>query len=382
MKFVFASDSFKGSLSSRQIISLLEQEARRIFPGCETVGLPMADGGEGTMDALLEALQGSRETLIVQNPRFQPISASYGLLPQGGAIIEMAQASGLPLLPKEQQDPEQTTTFGTGELIAHALKKGCRDLYLAIGGSATNDGGMGALCALGAVFLDKDNQPLPGIGASLGKVHRIDLSGLLPQIRETRFHVLCDVNNPLLGPSGASTVFAPQKGADEQAVQRLEKGMDHYAKITTQTLGKDCSLLPGAGAAGGLGFALLAFLGAELSSGVETVLRLLDFDHILQGTDWVITGEGRMDSQSPRGKVISGVVKHCAKAQVPTMAIVGSLGDGYESLLQQGLTGVITTVNRCMALDEAFSQAETLYSDAAFRVFSMIKNLPGYKGKV
>lgn len=373
MKFIFASDSFKGSLSSRRIISLLKQEANRVFPGCETVGLPMADGGEGTMDALLEALQGHRETLVVQNPRFQPVSASYGLLPQGGAIIEMAQASGLPLLTKEQQDPEQTTTFGTGELIADALKKGCRDLYLAIGGSATNDGGMGALCALGAVFFDKDNQPLPGIGASLGKVHRIDLSGLLPQIREARFHVLCDVDNPLLGPSGAAAVFAPQKGADEQAVQRLEKGMTHYAQVAAETLGKDCSLLPGAGAAGGLGFALLAFLNAELSSGAETVLNLLDFDHILQGADWVITGEGRMDGQSARGKVISGVVKHCVKAQVPAMAIVGSLGDGYEALLQQGLTGVITTVSRCMTLEEALSQAETLYADAAFRAFTMLK---------
>lgn len=375
LKFVFASDSFKGSLSSREIISLLEQEAHRVFPGCETVGLPMADGGEGTMDALLEAMQGLRETLSVTGPRFQPISASYGLLPQGGAIIEMAQASGLPLLPKEQQDPEQTTTFGTGQLIADALQKGCRDLYLAIGGSATNDGGMGALCALGAVFLNEDGQPLPGIGASLGKVCRIDLSGLLPQAREARFHVLCDVDNPLLGPSGASAVFGPQKGADAQAVQRLEKGMAHYAQVAAKTLGKDCSNLPGAGAAGGLGFALIAFLGAELSSGVETVLKLLEFDHVIQGADWVITGEGRMDGQSARGKVVSGVMKHCAKAQVPTIAIVGSLGDGYEDLLQQGLTGVVTTVSRCMALEEALSQAEELYSAAAFRVFSLIRNL-------
>lgn len=375
MKFVFASDSFKGSLSSRKIISLLEREASQVFPGCETVGLPMADGGEGTMDALLESLHGHRETLLVTGPRFQPVSASYGLLPQGGAIIEMAQASGLPLLSEEQQDPEQTTTFGTGELIADALQKGCRDLYLAIGGSATNDGGMGALCALGAVFLDKNNHPLPGVGASLGKVQRMDLSGLLPQISEAQFHVLCDVDNPLLGLSGAATVFAPQKGADEQAIKRLETGMSHYAKIVAETLGKDCSPLPGAGAAGGLGFALLAFFNAELSSGTETVLNLLNFDRILQGADWVITGEGRMDSQSPRGKVISGVVKHCAQSHVPVMAIVGSLGEGYELLLQQGLTGVVTTVNHCMTLEEAISQAEVLYKDAAFRVFSLIKNL-------
>lgn len=381
MKFVVASDSFKGSLSSRQIAFLVNQQAQRVFPGCKTEGIPMADGGEGTMDALLEALQGKRETLTVSDPLFHPIQASYGRLPHHGAIIEMAQASGLPLIFKEYQDPEKTTTFGTGQLMAHALKTGCRDIYLAIGGSATNDGGMGAMCALGAVFLDSNGCPLPGIGASLGKVCQIDVSGMLPQIREARFHVLCDVDNPLLGPSGCAAVFAPQKGANEQAVKRLESGMAHYAKVVQGTLGKNAETVPGAGAAGGLGFALLAFLDAQISSGAETVLELLDFDTIIQDADLVITGEGRMDGQSARGKVVSAVTKHCARAHIPVIAITGSLGEGYETLLEQGLTTAVTTVSRCMSLEEAVSQAESLYADAAFRVFSLLKGI-GYHKKL
>lgn len=373
MKFLFASDSFKGSLSSPQISNLLRKAANEIFPEAETISMSVADGGEGTMNTVVEALAGSWKEMTVTGPLGEPVQAKYGLLPGNRAIIEMAEASGLPLVPVNQRNAAKTTSFGTGMLICDALDAGIRDITIAIGGSATNDGGMGAMQALGVRFLDKNGQPVSGCGESLQLISTIDVSGLHPAVSQTHFTVMCDVTNPLLGEQGATYTFGRQKGADDALLARLEEGMRQYAYVVEDTLGEQFSVLDGAGAAGGLGFALMAFLGAELHSGIETVLDLLDFDQKLAGVDLVITGEGRMDWQSAFGKVPSGIGKRCKKAGIPAVAIVGGVLSGYEAIYGCGIESVVTTVNGIMPLQEAISNSTTLYLDAARRLMRMIR---------
>ncbi len=373
MKLIFASDSFKGSLSSQQIISLLKETVEQVFPKSENQGFLMADGGEGTVDALVSQLGGIYQKVSVHDPLFQMIEARYGILPEGNAVIEMASASGLPLLPTENRNPMETTTFGTGELIVDAISRGIRKITIAIGGSATNDGGMGMLAALGVRFLDQSGKELRGCGSDLEKVETIDLSGLHPAIQETEFTVMCDVTNPLLGPEGATFTFSAQKGANPAMQQQLENGMAHYSCIVEQTTGIEAKEVPGAGAAGGLGFALMSFLDARLQSGIETVLDLVHFDDALAEADLVVTGEGRMDWQSSYGKVPSGVGKRCQKAGVPVVAIVGGLLPGYESIYKSGIQTVVTTVNGVMELEQAIQESEALYRDAALRLFRAIR---------
>lgn len=373
MKILVASDSFKGSLSSEQIIRLVQQAAGRVFPEAQVEGLLVADGGEGTVEALVRQLGGRLRTRTVCGPLGAPVEARYGLLPGGRAIVEMAQASGLPLLRAEERDPLRATSFGTGELIRDALDQGVRDLTVAIGGSATNDGGMGALAALGVRFLDPEGRELPGCGGQLGRVCRVDCSGLHPAAAGARFTVLCDVTNLLLGPAGASYTFGPQKGADEAALRLLEAGMTHYAGVVERETGVCAAAVPGAGAAGGLGFGLMTLLQARLRPGVETVLDLLDFDARLAGTDLVITGEGRMDGQSSCGKLPAGVGDRCKRAGVPAVAIVGGLLEGYEEIYRHGIQSVVTTICGAMPLQEAIDRAEPLYADAAFRLLSAVR---------
>ena len=373
MKMIFASDSFKGSLSSQQILTLLKQEAEQVFPGVKTSGVLMADGGEGTVDALVSQLGGTYETIVVHDPCFRLDEAGYGILPEGSAVIEMAAASGLPMVPADKRNPMETTSYGTGELIVHALSQGIRKIAIAIGGSATNDGGMGMLAALGVRFLDESGSLLRGCGGDLEKVASIDLSGLHPAVRETEFTVMCDVTNPLLGPEGATFTFSAQKGADAVMQQCLEAGMAHYAELAEKATGVPAREVPGAGAAGGLGFALMSFLGANLQSGIETVLDLVHFDELLKDADLVVTGEGRMDWQSSYGKVPSGVGKRCQKAGVPAVAIVGGLLPGYESIYEAGIQTVVTTVSGIMPLEQAMKDSESLYLDAAVRLFRAIR---------
>lgn len=373
MKILLASDSFKGSLSSGQIIGLLRQAVEEVFPGAEAEGVLMADGGEGTMEAVAAELRGQVVTLPVEDPLGRPVQASYGLLPGGGAIIEMAKASGLPLVPGPERDPMRASSYGTGQLIRDALDRGIRQILVAVGGSATNDGGMGALSALGVRFLDQNGVRLRGCGAELGRVRSIDLSGLHPAARQASFTVMCDVTNPLLGPDGASRVFGPQKGATPAMVEQLEEGMAHYAARTAQAVGTDAASRPGAGAAGGLGFGLMAYLDAVRKPGVETVLDLVHFDEKLRDADLVITGEGRLDRQSSFGKVLSGVGERCRRAGVPAAAVVGGLLEGYEEIYRHGITGIVTTVNGPMTLEEAMARSEELYLDAARRLLRAIR---------
>ncbi len=373
MRLLFASDSFKGTLSSEQIIRLLTDSANRIFPGCETLGVPIADGGEGTVDAVIAVTKGEMREVPVHGPLMEETRASYGVFHGDSAIIEMAAASGLPMVPVEKRNPLHTTTYGVGELIKDALDAGYRKLSIAIGGSATNDGGMGAMCALGVRFLDAAGRELAGFGADLAKVADIDVSGIHPAIAEAEITVMCDVNNPLTGPDGATYTFGKQKGGTPEILDELETGMKQYASVILDKLGMDVDKIAGAGAAGGLGAALCVFLHAELKSGIETVLDLIDFNTLLDGTDLVVTGEGRIDWQSAFGKVPSGIGMRCKAKGVPAVAIVGGMGTGAEKIYEFGVESIIPTINGAMDIAEALDRSEELYANAADRLFRMIK---------
>lgn len=373
MRLLFASDSFKGTLSSEQIIGLLTDSANRIFPGCETLGVPIADGGEGTVDAVIAVTKGEMREVAVHGPLMEETKASYGVFHGDSAIIEMAAASGLPMVPVEKRNPLYTTTYGTGELIKDALDAGYRKLSIAIGGSATNDGGMGAMCALGVRFLDAEGKALAGFGKDLEKVADIDISGIHPALYEAEITVMCDVNNPLTGPDGATYTFGKQKGATPEILDRLEAGMKNYAAVILDKLGMDVDQIAGAGAAGGLGAALCVFLHAELKSGIETVLDLIDFNTLLEDTDLVVTGEGRIDWQSAFGKVPSGIGMRCKAKGVPAVAIVGGMGTGAEKIYEFGVESIIPTINGAMDIQEALDRAQELYAGAADRLFRMIK---------
>ena len=373
MKFLFASDSFKGTLSSRRTAELLAQAASEIFPGCECSSIEVADGGEGTTDAVLSAVNGEKIPVSVHGPLWEETAAYYGKLDDRRAVMEMAAASGLPLVPGEQRDPRKTTSYGTGEMIADALGRGFRDISIAIGGSATNDGGIGCMKALGVRFLDEDGQDLSGCGADLAKIRSIDISGLDPRVKECKFTVMCDVTNPLCGEKGATHTFGRQKGGTPEILEELEAGMCNYRDILQKQFGVNMDDVPGAGAAGGLGAALMVFLDGTLKSGIETVLDLVEFDRKLEGVSLVVTGEGATDWQSVFGKVMQGVGVHCKKAGIPAVAVVGSMGKGAEDIFDYGIESILTTVNAVMPLDEALGRAEELYLQAARRLFRMLK---------
>ena len=375
MKLIFAPDSFKESLTALEICEILEQVTARHFPDAETICIPVADGGEGTVDALLRAMDGRRIRTQVTGPRFEPETAQWGLLSDGvTAVMEMAQASGLSYVPLPQRDPRRTTSLGTGEMIAEALRQGVRKILIGIGGSATNDGGIGMLQALGAVFTDAAGQPVPPVGGALASVAKADFSGLLPELRHTEITVICDVTNPLLGENGATWIYGPQKGATPEICAELEAGMAHFAQVAAAAAGRDIASFPGAGAAGGLGAALGGVLGAQLRSGIDAVLDAVDFSAKLEGVSLAVTGEGRIDGQSVCfGKVPVGVAKRCAQRGIPTVAIVGGIGEGAEGLFQLCESTIQTTVSGPMSLQAAMSNAPALYEQAADRLFRALK---------
>lgn len=319
------------------------------------------------------AAGGSLRSVVVTGPLGTKTEATYGLLGNGRAIIEMAAASGLPLLSLDERDPRATSTYGTGELILDALDAGVRDVTLAIGGSATNDGGMGCMRALGICFLDASGAELLGSGADLERVDRIDMAGLDSRVHETSFHVMCDVDNPLLGVRGATHVFGPQKGASPGVVEELERGMTHYAHKIADVVPAFNPASPGMGAAGGLGAATRAFLGAELLGGIEQVLNLVGFDELLRDCDLCVTGEGHADAQSAHGKVVSGIAARCARAGVPCVALVGGMDFDATELLACGVDALVPTVIDVGTIHEALEHAERNYELAARRVFSLLR---------
>lgn len=373
MKLLFASDSFKGSLTSEQTVTLLAKAAREVFGEIEYSGVPVSDGGEGTVDAVVAAEHGEFITVEVCGPLMRKVNARYGKLDDSRAVIEMAAASGLPLIGREERNPLKTTTYGTGELIRDALDRGFRDISVAIGGSATNDGGMGCARALGVRFLDSDGNELQGVGADLEKVVTIDVSDLDPRIKESKITVMCDVTNPLTGKDGATYTFGAQKGATPEIQARLEAGMINYRDVIRRQFSIDPDAIRGGGAAGGLGTVLMVFLNGEMKSGIDTVLDLINFNKRLEGVDLVVTGEGRTDWQSCFGKVMQGVGERSAAAGVVAVGLSGSLGRDANQIFEHGIESLITTVDAPMTIEEAIGRAEELYYLGAVRMFRMIR---------
>ena len=344
-KILLVPDSFKGTLSSRQVCQVMAGQLRRFFPQAQVKSIPVADGGEGSVEAFLAAAGGERRTRTVTGPFGEPVEAFYGILGDGRtAVIEMAACAGLPLA-EGRLNPERATTYGVGELLLAAKEAGCTKAILGLGGSCTNDGGVGAAAALGAKFTRADGAAFVPSGGTLGEIAALDVSPVAQALQGMELTAMCDIDNPLYGEAGAAAVFAPQKGADAAMVARLDAGLRHLGQVSARCLGRDFSHLPGAGAAGGLGFGMAAFCGAQLRMGIDAVLDAVGFDSLLPGTDVVFTGEGKIDSQSARGKVVSGVAVRCRKAGVPVVAVVGQIGQGFEEMYQQGLTAVFS-INR------------------------------------
>lgn len=374
MKFVFASDSFKGSLSSVKINELLTEAAKSVFPDCETISVPFSDGGEGLIEALLACEDGKIIQKTVSGPLHSPTASSYAGFGDF-AVIEMARASGLPLIKTSERNPLLTSTYGTGELILDAVKKGYKKIFVGLGGSATNDGGMGAMRALGVKFLDKAGEELFGRGEDLLKVTKIDTSGLDAKFKDVTVTAICDITNPLTGKLGATKTFGKQKGGDKQTLDLLERGMKNYAKVIERTFGENIENYPGGGAAGGLGAALKIFLNAKLKPGTSTMLELTHFKEKIEGADLIVTGEGEVNFQSCFGKVVSGIGQAGKESNIPVVAIVGSLGEGAEKIFEQGVSSVLTTINSPMSLEFAIENAEALYRGAALRLFKLVRAL-------
>ncbi len=374
MKIVFAPDSFKGTLSAFEITELLTGAAEEIIGDCEIIGIPAADGGEGTTEAVIRAAGGQKIYTPVHDPLMKERQAYFGRINEKAAIMEMAQASGLTLIPEEARNPLETTSYGTGELLKTILDAGYTDIYLSIGGSATNDGGMGFASALGIKFYDKGGSLLPGKGAELEKVDHIDMSGLCDAALNAKITVLCDVDNPLCGKKGATHTYGKQKGGTPEMLERLERGMQNYAEAIRRETGTDPDSIPGSGAAGGLGAALAVYLNAGMEPGIDTVLKLTDFDEKIKGADLIVTGEGRSDRSSVYGKVVCGVGEHALKAGIPVYVLCGSLGEGYEELYRHGIKSFITAVDAPMSEKEAFERAKELVYKAAVRLFRMVRS--------
>ncbi|CAI1780691.1 Glycerate kinase [Serratia liquefaciens] len=357
-KVVIAPDSFKESLSALEVAEAIERGFRQIFPQVHYVKLPMADGGEGTVDSMVAATGGEIVTVAVTGPLGQPVQAFYGLLGEGEtAVIEMAAASGLHLAPKAQRDPRMTTSYGTGELIQAALDRGVKTIILGIGGSATNDGGAGMMQALGARLLDENRQALPPGGAALAQLAYIDLSGVDPRLQQVSITAACDVDNPLCGANGASAVFGPQKGATPEMVTQLDAALRHYGTLLEQATGREVINAPGAGAAGGMGAALLGMLNARLRPGIEIVIETLQLEEALRDADLVITGEGRLDSQSIHGKTPIGVARVAKRFGLPVIGIAGSLSKDYQVVHQHGIDAAFSVLDRVVSLEEALAEA-------------------------
>lgn len=351
--FVIAADSFKGSLSSLEVGQAAERGIKAVLPSACVHIVPVADGGEGTVEAIVTGMGGSLVACTVQDPLGEPVIASYGLCGDT-AVIEMAAASGLTLIAPEKRNPWLTSTYGTGQLICDALKRGCRRFLIGLGGSATNDGGTGMLRALGFRFLDSEGYPVGDGGGEVGNIISVDASEVMPELSDATFTVACDVTNPLTGPEGASHVYGPQKGAEPEMVIDLDKALQHFAEVTGDFCGKDFSNFPGAGAAGGMGFAFLAYLHGQLRPGIEMVLDAVGFDEKIKDASLVITGEGRLDSQTCMGKAPYGVLRRAAVRHIPVIAIGGAVvSEAVPALIEAGFTAVFPVVAGPVSLPEA-----------------------------
>ncbi len=374
MRIVIAPDSYKGSLSAPQVAAAMAEGLGRVFGSAEIVQVPIADGGEGTVEALVASTGGRMKISTVQDPLGRPVEATWGILGDGKtAVIEMAAASGLPLLRPEERDPLKTTTYGTGQLVREVLNQGLPRLILGIGGSATNDGGAGLAAALGARFTDGREQPLAPGGAALAELEKIDLGDLDPRLENLDIMVACDVDNPLCGDRGASAVFGPQKGATETMIERLDAALANFGRVAEAATGHRLADQPGAGAAGGLGAGLLFFTGAELRPGIQLILEAIDFDRLLAGTDLVITGEGLTDYQTAYGKAPVGVAEAACRLGIPVICLSGGLGRGYGDVLRQGISAVQACAPGPISLADSMAAGPNLVMEAAERLGRLIQ---------
>ncbi len=365
MKIVVAPQAFKGSVSALDAARAIRTGILRVVPDAEVALVPVADGGDGTLETLVEGSGGAVRDAVVTGPLGKPLKSQWGAMGDGRtAVIEMARTSGLALLRPEERSPLLATTFGLGEAILHALEAGFRRFIIGIGGSATNDAGAGMAQALGVRLLDAHGSDLPYGGAALASLHRIDLSELDQRARESEFLVACDVNNPLTGPEGASAIYGPQKGATPEMVSRLDSALRHFAGVVKRDVGVDVDRIQGAGAAGGLGGGMVAFLGGELRKGVDIVLETVDLDSHLEGADLVVTGEGQMDYQTVYAKAPIGVAGRARALGIPVIAVCGSLGEGYRDVHERGIDAAAAITPGPMTLDEASEQTADLVAAA------------------
>ena len=374
MRILIAPQSLKGSLTAAEAGQAIAEGVRAVYPEAEVDIVPVADGGEGTVQALVDATGGELIEQIVTGPLNTPVAAFFGVLGDGQtAAIEMAASSGLPLVPPEQRDPRITTTYGVGELILAALDRGCRHFIIGIGGSATNDGGAGMAQALGVSFLDAVSNPLPVGGAALANLAKISLDALDPRLADCTVEVACDVNNPLCGPMGASAIYGPQKGATPEMVQQLDAALAHYADIIEHELGQTMRELPGAGAAGGLGFGIMAFLQATLRPGAQIVLEAIHLEEHMRSAAIVITAEGQLDAQTAYGKSVGAVAALAKRYQLPVIALAGGLGQDYQAVYALGVDAIAVLPSGPMPLSYAMEHAARLASDATERALRLIR---------
>ncbi|ATF10933.1 glycerate kinase [Brevibacillus brevis X23] len=369
MKIVIAPDSFKGSLTAKQVGEAIRSGIRRVLPQSELLVKPMADGGEGTMQCLVDATDGRILTATVNNPLGQDISAEFGILGDGvTCVIEIAAASGLYLISAADRNPLVTTTYGFGQLITAGLDQGCRKFILGLGGSSTNDGGAGMLQALGFLLLDQDDQPLSFGGGELSRLSRIDTSQVDMRLTDCQFVIACDVTNPFVGPNGASHVFGPQKGATPEMVLQLDDHLRHFADLIEETRGIAIHDLPGTGAAGGVAGALLAFLNGQLRSGIEIVIETTGLAEAMDKATLVITGEGQVDFQTAQGKTPCGVAQVAKRYGIPVIVLAGSIGTGIDALYEKGVSAVVSITNKPMTLDQSMREAASLLEQTAEQV--------------
>lgn len=376
-KAVLIPDSFKGTMSSSRIIAVMKAQILKYWPECQIVSIPVADGGEGSVDSFLTALGGEKISIRTQGPWGEEIDSFYGLLPDNTAVIEMAASAGLPLV-GDRKDPSKTTTYGVGQLILDAAKKGAGRIVIGLGGSATNDAGCGAAAACGVTFLDREGKSFVPTGATLDRIASIDLSTMDESVRKLEITAMCDIDNPFYGPSGAAAVYGPQKGADEEMVSFLDERMKKLSSLVESQLGIDLQAIPGSGAAGGMGGGMKAFFHARLQMGIDTVLDVTGFDDLARGADWIFTGEGKIDSQSLRGKVVIGVARKAKRLGVPVIAVVGDIADDIDAAYDEGVTGIFSINRVAVPYKEARLRAE---SDMALTMDNIVRFIKSVKGE-
>lgn len=373
-KIVLIPDSFKGTMSSAKICGIMEKAIHAYYPDAEVLPVPVADGGEGSVDAFLTAVDGEKRTTAVKGPYFEDMEAFYGVIDGGKtAIIEMAACAGLPLV-GDNRNPLRTTTYGVGQLIEHALKSGCDKIILGLGGSATNEAGCGAAAALGVRFLNGGGEEFVPVGGTLSDIARVDMSSLSPSLQKAEIITMCDIDNPLYGENGAAYIFGPQKGASAEMVRELDAGLHHLAEVINGGLGIDAADMPGAGAAGGMGYGTNVFFSSKLQMGIETVLDAVRFDDILEGADIVFSGEGKIDTQSLRGKVVIGVASRTKAAGVPLIAVVGDIGDDIGEAYDMGVSAIFSINRVAVPFETAKTRAESdlyLTMDNIMRLFKL-----------